>query len=81
MSEFWNGQREIKLLDPNLLACRNRETLLKELIESGARVDFTQGIDARFITSDIAELINQVKIKTIHFAFDFMKNEKAIIRG
>lgn len=81
LSEFWNGQREIKLLDPNLLACRNRETLLKELIESGARVDFTQGIDARFITSDIAELINQVKIKTIHFAFDFMKNEKAIIRG
>ena len=29
----------------------------------------------------IARLINQVKIKTIHFAFDFMKNEKAIIRG
>lgn len=75
LSEFWNGQREIKLLDPNLLACRNRETLLKELIESGARVDFTQGIDARFITSDIAELINQVKIKTIHFAFDYEKRE------
>lgn len=81
LSEFWNGQREIKLLDPNLLACRNRETLLNELIESGASVDFTQGIDARFITDDIARLINQVKIKTIHFAFDFMKNEKAIIRG
>ena len=64
-----------------MLACRNRETLLNELIESGASVDFTQGIDARFITDDIAKLINQVKIKTIHFAFDFMKNEKAIIRG
>lgn len=81
LSEFWRGQKEIKLLDPNLLACRNRENLLKELIESKAKVDFTQGLDARFITDDIAQLINQVKIKTIHFAFDFMKNEKAIIRG
>lgn len=64
-----------------MLACRQKEILLKELIESKARVDFTQGLDARFIDDDIASLINQIKIKTIHFAFDFMRNEKAIIRG
>ena len=81
LDEFWRGQKEIKLLDPNLLACRQKEILLKELIESKARVDFTQGLDARFIDDDIASLINQIKIKTIHFAFDFMRNEKAIIRG
>lgn len=81
LSEFWKGQKEIKLLDPNLLACRQREKLLQELIDSGSKVDFTQGLDARFITDDIALLINQVRIKTIHFAFDFMQNEKAVIRG
>lgn len=81
LDEFWRGQKEIKLLDPNLLACRQKEVLLRELIDSKARVDFTQGLDARFIDDDIASLINQIKIKTIHFAFDFMRNEKAIIRG
>ncbi len=81
LRDFWRGQREIKLLDPNILACAEREKLLQELIDCKARVDFTQGLDARFITDDIAKLINRVQIKTIHFAFDFMKNEKAIIRG
>ena len=49
LSEFWNGQREIKLLDPNILACKDRERLLGELAASGAWVDFTQGLDVRLI--------------------------------
>lgn len=81
LSEFWRGQKNIDLLDPNLLACKDRKTLLQQLIDSGAWVDFTQGLDARFITDEIAELICKVKIKRIHFAFDFMKNEKRIIQG
>jgi len=81
LSEFWNGQRYIKLLDPNLLACRDRKELLQQLIDSRAYVDFTQGLDARFITQEIAEMLKSVRIKRVHFAFDLMKNEKAIIRG
>lgn len=81
MSEWWNGQKEIVLLDPNILACRDKKELLQQLIESGAKVDFTQGLDARFITCDIAKLLKQIKTKTYHFAFDFMKNEKEIIQG
>ena len=81
LSEWWNGQKEIVLLDPNLLACRDRISLLQQLIDSGATVDFTQGLDARFITPPIAEMLKKVKIKYVHFAFDFMKNEKAIIKG
>ena len=49
LSEFWNGQKKIKLLDANLLACRRHMELLQQLADSGARVDFTQGLDARFI--------------------------------
>lgn len=81
LDEFWRGQKKIKLLDPNLLACRDRELLLQELIDSKARVDFTQGLDARFINDDVMKLISQVKVQSIHFAFDFMKNERAILRG
>lgn len=36
LSEFWRGQEKIKLLDPNLLACKNHESLLQQLISSGA---------------------------------------------
>lgn len=81
LSEFWRGQRHIKLLDPNLLACKDRADLLRQLIDSRARVDFTQGLDARFVTEEAAGLLKQVKIDKVHFAFDYMKNEKAIIKG
>lgn len=81
LSEFWNGQKNIKLMDANILACKDRERLLHQLIDSKAWIDYTQGLDARFITDDIAKLINKTKIKIVHFAFDFMKNEKAILKG
>lgn len=81
LSEFWRGQKNISLLDANLLACKDKMDLLKQLADSKAWVDFTQGLDARFITEEVAHALMKVKIKMLHFAFDFMKNEKAIIRG
>lgn len=81
LSEFWRGQKNIDLLDANLLACKDRMELLKQLADSRARVDFTQGLDARFVTKEVAAALMKIKVKMIHFAFDFMKNEKAIMRG
>ena len=81
LSEWWNGQKEIVLLDANILACKQHIELLEQLAESGAVVDFTQGLDARFITEKNLEVLKRIKIKTVHFAFDFMKNEKQIIKG
>lgn len=81
LSEFWRGQGHIKLLDANILACKERSILLQQLSDSGARVDFTQGLDARFITREIALMLKNVKTERVHFAFDFMKNEKLIVKG
>lgn len=81
LSEWWRDQKEIILLDANILACKDRISLLQSLIDSGATVDFTQGLDARFITPEIAEMLGKIKTKMYHFAFDFMKNEKAIVKG
>ena len=81
LSEWWSGQKEIILLDPNILACKQRKELLQQLIDSGAWVEFNQGLDARFITPEIAEMLKRIKVKNYHFAFDFMKNEKQIIKG
>ena len=70
LSEFWDGQKEIKLLDANLLACPDHERLLLQLADSHAWVDFNQGLDIRFITPDNAALLNRVRTKMIHFAWD-----------
>ena len=70
LSEFWNGQKEIKLLDPNLLACKDKYYLLQQLINSKAYIDFTQGLDVRMLTDKSVDYINQLKIKMIHFAWD-----------
>lgn len=81
LSEFWKGQKYIKLLDPNLLACKDHTELLKQLIGSKAYVDFTQGLDARCINQENAELLTKVKTKMVHFAFDDIKQEKSIVAG
>ena len=55
--------------------------LLQQLVDSGACVEFDQGIDARFIDEENVKLLAQIKMKIIHFAFDFMENEARIIEG
>ena len=81
LSEFWRGQRNVKLLDPNILACPSHIELFKQLVDSKAYIDFTQGLDARLLTIRSIELINRMKIKEIHFAWDYMKEEAAVING
>jgi hypothetical protein len=81
LSEFWNGQKYIKLLDPNILACKQHLDLLQQLVDSKAKVDFTQGLDARFVNEENLALLKQIDIEMLHFAFDFMKFEKQIIKG
>lgn len=70
LSEFWRNQKEIKLLDPNILACNEHEKILTQLADSNASVDFTQGLDIRLISKDNIALLNKVKTKMIHFAWD-----------
>ena len=81
LSEWWQGQKYIKLLDPNLLACPDRMDLLDQLARSGARVDFTQGLDCRLLTEENIAAINAIKLKEIHFAWDFMQQSAAVLDG
>ncbi len=81
LRDFWNGQDVIRLLDPNLLACQNRGELLDSLAQTGAIIDFTQGLDLRLIDSDTAEKLGKLRMPTVHFAWDMMGHEKAIMNG
>lgn len=75
LSEFWRGQKNIVLCDPNILACRQHPELLQQLIDSGAKVDFNQGLDIRLTNERNIELINQIKVSQIHFAWDNHKDD------
>lgn len=81
LSEWWDGQKNIILMDPNLLACRDHMDLLKQLADSGAWVDVNQGFDARLLTPENIEAIKRIKIKNIHFAWDMKYQTSAICRG
>ena len=70
LQEFWGGQDNICLCDPNILACRDGEDLLGQLTESRAVVDFNQGIDVRLTTPERIEMLNRMRIKRIHLAWD-----------
>lgn len=70
LDQFWRGQKNIKLLDPNLLACPERDFLLRQLCMSDAWIDFTQGLDVRYINADIARKLNELNIDKLHFAWD-----------
>lgn len=75
LENFWRGQKYIKLLDPNLLACSDWEELMQQLIDSKACVDFTQGLDIRLMTAEKADMIRQCKVKILHFAWDNPEDE------
>ena len=81
LSEWWNGQKKIVLMDPNLLAYKGHLELLQQLADSKAWVDVNQGFDARLLNEKNIEAINLLKLKDIHFAWDYMKEEKPVLRG
>jgi len=70
VSDFWNGQKEIKVLDPNITACRDKRDLMRQYRETGAWIDFTQGIDIRLTNEADIDDLNHMKIKRLHFAWD-----------
>lgn len=80
LQEFWNGrQKNIVLCDPNILACKDWKELLQQLIDTKAWVDFNQGLDIRMMTEEKAEMLNQCKIKEVHFAWDKYEDRDKIL--
>lgn len=79
LNEFWNGQPHINLLDPNLLACEQRIELLESLVPTNAWINFSQGLDIRFIDEQTTRLLQKLRVRLVHFAWDRPKDEKIIV--
>jgi len=70
VSDFWCGQDEIKVLDPNITACRDKRDLMQQYVDTKAKIDFTQGLDIRLLNQQDIEDLNKMRIGTLHFAWD-----------
>lgn len=79
LSEFWRGQKNIILLDQNILACKDWRTLLQQLIDSKANVEFNGGLDMRLMNEEKAKYLSKIKQKIIHFAWDRYEDKEKIL--
>ena len=79
LSEFWHGQKNIVLCDPNLIACKDWKDLLQQLIDSKAKVNINQGVDIRIMTDEKAEMIGKLRVDSVHFAWDRYEDKDQII--
>lgn len=75
VSDYWNGQKHIEVLDPNITACRDKRELFRQYRETNATICFNQGLDIRLLNGDDIEDINHIRIKDLHFAWDNPKDD------
>ena len=81
ITEWWSGQKNIVLMDPNLLACQSHMELLEQLEATQAHIDVNQGFDCRLLTKEIIEQMNRCRINTVHFAWDFYDSADVVLKG
>lgn len=63
--------RDIVFMDNNVLACPWGLLEIEDMIGEDVRVDFNQGLDARLITDDVAEMLSKLKwIRQIRMSAD-----------
>ena len=79
LKTFWRGQKNIVLLDPNITACKYWKQLFQQLINSRAWINFSQGLDIRLMTDEKTEMLKQMKIKQVHFAWDKYEDKEKIL--
>ena len=75
VKDFWNGQKHIEVLDPNITACNEKRELFRQYRETNASIVFNQGLDIRLIDDADIEDINSMRIKVLHFAWDNAKED------
>lgn len=56
-----NGRNRVVLMDNNILAIDYGIQQIEKIVKLGIHVDFNQGLDARLITDDVAQLLAKVK--------------------
>ena len=71
----------IMLLDNNFFACREWRENIEILKQYNQPVSFTQGLDLRIMTDEMAKALSTVKIKQIYVAWDNYEDKDIVLKG
>ena len=72
---------KVILWDNNTLGMASWRDLVAELKEIGLPVDFNQGLDARFITEEVAQEFKGLRLSPVRMAYDVPGERKALERA
>lgn len=76
-----SDSKKLVLMDNNILASGYGIGQLESMIGSGYRIDLNQGMDARLVTDDIAQILSQLEwIRFIRFSCDQTAQIEPIMR-
>ena len=75
------NHRKVILWDNNILGVPNWQEVVTELKAMDVEVDFNQGLDARLITEEVAQILGGLRIRPIRMAYDIPVEKKALKRA
>jgi len=89
LDEFLHPEhKKVMLLDNNLLTSEHSVELLRELQQRKLKVCFTQGLDVRLMTREIAKILSKIDFrstsfreKRLYIAWDRMEDEDEVMKG
>jgi len=84
IEEFWKDQKEMLLLDNNILECKEAINELIKIRDFGIKLYLSQGFNIRTITNENAKILSEIKLwknKQWKFAWDNFGDEPKIMKG
>ncbi len=75
---IYSGHKKVVLWDNNFLASPEWKKAIKNLQETGLRIDFNQGLDARLIDEEKARMLADLKMPMLRMAYDLTGEKKAV---
>ena len=73
--------KKVILWDNNILGTSTWQEIVRELKDVDLAVDFNQGLDARFMTEEVAQELKGLRISPIRMAYDLLGEKKALQRA
>lgn len=72
------GYKRIVFWDNNILAAPNWKSIATEIMELGSEVDFNQGLDAVYVTQEVAETLSKMKMPCVRLSYDYKGKGKYV---
>jgi len=79
--QVFPDHKELILWDNNFFAAPEWKRVTLELKETGLSIDFNQGLDARLINDEKANILAELRIQSIRMAYDIPSEKESLIKA